>query len=124
LGGYRNPTLDPFNYATVPGFPNNGQQNHYILNGDYYHNFTPNVVNEFRAFTQRTCQLQDQVGSKLPTASELGFGVTPDNPTGPPNMWFDTGLQVGFSENGPTTFANNTFGFDPRIIQLALRLSF
>ena len=26
-------------------------------------------------------------------------------------MWFDNGLQVGFSENGPTSFANNTFGF-------------
>lgn len=111
LGGFRNPTLNPFQYATVPGFPNNSQANHYILNGDYYHNFTPNVVNEFRAYTQRTYQLQDKVGTKLPTAADLGFGVTPDNPTGPPNMWFDTGLQVGFSEVGPTTFANNTFGF-------------
>ena len=111
MGGYRNPTLNPFNYSTVPGFPNISQLNHYLLNGDYYHNFTPNVVNEFRAYTQRTYQLQDKVGAKLPTASELGFGTIPDNPTGPPNMWFDTGLQVGFSENGPTTFANNTFGF-------------
>jgi outer membrane receptor protein involved in Fe transport len=111
LGGFRNPTLNPFVYSTVPGFPNLGQLNHYLLNGDYYHNFTPNVVNEFRAYTQRTYELQDKVGLKLPTAGDLGFGVTPDNPTGPPNMWFDTGLQVGFSENGPTTFANNTFGF-------------
>ncbi|MGB7846980.1 MAG: TonB-dependent receptor [Candidatus Acidiferrum sp.] len=111
LGGFRGPRLDPFNYATVPGFPNLGQRNHYILNGNYYHTFTPNVVNEFRAYTQRTYELQDKVGRKLPTASDLGIGITPDNPTGPPNLWFDTGLLVGFSENGPTTFANNTFGF-------------
>ena len=26
-------------------------------------------------------------------------------------MWFDNGLQVGPSEAGPTTFADNTFGF-------------
>src|SRR5439155_5465211 len=32
------------------------------------------------------------------------------NPTGPPNLWFDSGLLVGFSEQGPTKFANNTFG--------------
>ncbi len=111
LGGYRNPTLDPFNYSTGPGFPNTGKVNHYILNGNYYHTFTPNVVNEFRAYTQRTYQVQDNVGVNLPNAADLGFGVTPDNPTGPVNMWFDTGLQIGFSENGPTTFANNTFGF-------------
>jgi hypothetical protein len=55
--------------------------------------------------------LNDQVGAKLPTASQLGIGTTPDNPTGPPNIFFDNGLEVGFSENGPTTYANNTFGF-------------
>jgi Carboxypeptidase regulatory-like domain/TonB-dependent Receptor Plug Domain len=111
FGGHKNPQLNPFQYSTVPGFPNVGFNNDYFLNGTYYHTFTPNVVNEFRGFTQRASSLQDKVGRNLPTAADLGIGVTPDNPTGPPNMWFDTGLQVGFSENGPTTFANNTFGF-------------
>ncbi len=110
IGGSRNPTLDPFVYSTTPGFPNNGKINHYFLNGQYYHTFTPNVVNEFRAFTQRVYRLQDQVGSNQPTAADLGFGVTPDNPTGPPNMFFDNGAEVGFSVNGPTSFSNNTFG--------------
>jgi outer membrane receptor protein involved in Fe transport len=111
LGGFRNPVLDPFNYSTIPGFPNLGQNNNYLLNGTYYRTFTPNVVNEFRAYTQRNWHVQDNVGSKLPTAAQLGTGVTPDNPTGPPNIYFDNGFQAGFSVQGPTTFANNTFGF-------------
>jgi hypothetical protein len=111
LGGSRAPSLNPFPYSTVPGFPDTSFINTYLLNGTYYHTFTTNVVNEFRGFTQRSSSAQGLPVGKLPTAAELGIGVTPDNPTGPPNMWFDNGLQVGPSEVGPTTFADNTFGF-------------
>jgi outer membrane receptor protein involved in Fe transport len=124
LGGSRNPTLDPFNYSTVPGFPNLGQNNNYFLNGTYYHTFTLNVVNEFRGFTQRNWHVQDRVGATLPTASQLGVGITPDNPTGPPNIYFDNGFQAGFSENGPTSFANNTFGFTDTITWVRGRHNF
>jgi outer membrane receptor protein involved in Fe transport len=111
LGGERNPFVNPFVYSTGPGFPNGGHNNSYLLNGTYYHTFTPNVVNEFRGFTQRLQALQDSIGRKLPSAADLGIGVTPDNPTGPPNLFFDNGAEYGFSVQGPTTFANNTFGF-------------
>jgi len=124
VGGVRNPFLDPFNYATVPGFPNLGQANNYFLNGTYYHTFTTNVVNEFRAYTQRNWRFQDKVGAKLPTAADLGIGVTPDNPTGPPNIYFDNGFQAGFSVNGPTSFANNTFGFTDTITWMRGRHNF
>ena len=111
LGGNRNPVVNSFQYSTGPGFPNGGFNHNYILNGTFYHTFTPNVVNEFRGFTQRASVLQDSIGRKLPTATDLGIGVTPDNPTGPPNLYFGNGAQYGFSVGGPTTFANNTFGF-------------
>jgi hypothetical protein len=111
LGGSRNPTLNPFPYSSVPGFPDTGFLHTYLLNGTYYHSFTTNVVNEFRGFTQRSSSAQGFPVGKLPTAADLGIGITPDNPTGPPNMYFDNGLQVGPSEAGPTTFADNTFGF-------------
>ena len=110
LGGYRNPTLDPFNFATVPGFPDLGRTNNYFLSGNYVRTISPNLVNEFRAFTQRNYHQQDSPGRKLPTYSDLGINISSDLPTGPPNLWFDSGLYVGFSEHGPTTFANNTFG--------------
>jgi hypothetical protein len=112
LGGFRGPTLDPFNFATTPGFPDSGHTNNYFGNLAYTRTITPNLVNELRLYAQRNNHLQDQPAAKLPTAAELGVGTTPDNPTGPPNLYFnDSGMLVGFSENGPTSIIDNTYGF-------------
>jgi outer membrane receptor protein involved in Fe transport len=111
LGGVRNPTLSPFQFATVPGAPNLGQSNSYYSNAAYIHTFTPNLLNEFRLFLQRNNGLQDKPGAKLPSAAQLGIGVTPDDPQGPPNLLFDSGFSVGYSENGPTDIIDTTFGF-------------
>jgi len=124
LGGYRNPTLDPFNFATVPGFPDVGRTNNYFLSGNYSRTITPNLVNELRAFTQRNYHQQDFPGSKLPTYADLGINISSDLPTGPPNLWFDSGLLVGFSEKGPTTFANNTFGLTDTVSYIHGRHNF
>jgi hypothetical protein len=111
LGGFRNPQLNPFPFATVSGFADNAQDNNYYTSAAYSHVFTPNVVNEFRLYLQRNNSLQDKPANKLPTASLLGVGITQDDPQGPPNLLFDNGLAAGFSEQGPTTLINNTFGF-------------
>ena len=111
LGGIRNPQLNPFQFATAPGFPNLTQNNNYFANAAYSHVFTANLVNEFRLFVQRNNFLQGQVAATLPNAAALGIGTTPDNPVGPPNLLFDNGLSLGFSEQGPTSLVNNTFGF-------------
>src|SRR5208282_6935847 len=50
-----------------------------------------------------------------PTASALNINTHPDNPTGPPNLFFDTGLDVGFDEHGPTTEINNTYGYSDTV---------
>ncbi len=111
LGGIRNPQLNSFLFATVPGFPDTTKNNNYFGNLAYTRTFTPNMVNELRLFVQRNNTLQSQPASKLPTAADLGIGTTPDNSTGPPNILFDNGLSLGFSEQGPTALINNTFGF-------------
>jgi len=113
LAGYRNPQLSPFVYATVPGYPDNYQYNDYFGGVTYSHTFSANLVNEFRLFIQRNNHQQGKPSGPNTafTASALGIGITPDNPTGPPNILFDNGLSLGYSEQGPTSLINNTFGF-------------
>ena len=111
LGGFRNPQLNPFQFATVPGSPNISQNNSYYSNAAYTHTFTPSLLNEFRLFLQRNNDLQDKPGVKLPVATQLGIGIHQDDPQGPPNLWFDNGFLVGFSEQGPTNLVDTTFGF-------------
>jgi hypothetical protein len=117
LGGHKNPVLDPFNFATVPGYSDSSHYNSYFANAAYSRTITASLLSEFRLFVQRYQEQHDQpIGSfSSSTASSLGFGTTPDHPTGPPNLLFDNGLSIGYSEQGPTTFANTTFGFTEAI---------
>jgi outer membrane receptor protein involved in Fe transport len=111
LGGFRNPQLNPFQFASVPGTPNTTQNNNYYANVAYTHTFSPTVLNEFRLFLQRSNYFKDKPGVKLPTASQLNIGINQDDPQGPPNLWFDNNFYVGFSEQGPTDEVDTTFGF-------------
>jgi outer membrane receptor protein involved in Fe transport len=111
IGGFRNPQINPFQFASVPGTPNISQINSYYTNVAHTHTFSPNVLNEFRLFLQRNNNLQDKPGVKLPVASQLGIGIHQDDPQGPPNLWFDNNFYVGFSEQGPTNLVDTTFGF-------------
>ena len=113
LGGFRNPETLPFSYATVPGFSDTSQTNNYFGNATYSHTFTVNLVNEFRLFVQRnSLKLYIPQGANTSlTASALGVGITPDNPSGPPNILFNNGLAIGYDEDGPSSLVNNTFGF-------------
>jgi outer membrane receptor protein involved in Fe transport len=111
LGGFRNPQLNPFQFATVPGTPNTTQNNNYYTSAAYTRTFSPNLLNEFRLFLQRSNFFQDKPAVKLPNASQLNIGIVQDDPVGPPNLFFDNGMQVGFSEQGPTDLVDTTFGF-------------
>lgn len=112
LGQNRNPTLTPFSGGSfVRGFPVEGNGTQSFANIGYTKVFSPNVLNDFRFTAQRNNALNAAPGRQLPTASQLGIGITPDNPTGPPRLSFDNGLVIGFSPQGPTRLIDNSFNF-------------
>ena len=109
--GYRSSTtLNPFAYANVSGFPDQTTASQSFGNFAYTKTFSPEVLNEFRFTAQRNNNFQQSPAAKLPTASQLGIGITPDNPTGPPAIdLLGSGLSLGFSPNGPTALIDNTY---------------
>src|SRR5580658_3080630 len=114
LHGYRQNQLNPNGLGNPSGnggtYNNGFGGNRYLGSVAYTKTLSPVMVNEFRFSAQRNDIRQDYPGSKLPTASELGVGLTPDQPTGPPILCFyDDGYCTGFSPNGPTQLINNTY---------------
>lgn len=106
-----NGTLNPFPFATVPGFASRNTANYYFTNIGYTRIISPTLLNEFHFVTHRGNALHDTPVNKLPTPASLGIGITPDVATGPTNLFFDTGLSIGESENGPTRYVENTFSW-------------
>jgi hypothetical protein len=111
IGLNRTPFSDPFPFASVPGFPSLTVANYYYTNIGYTRVFSPTLLNEFHFVTHRSNFLSQTPSKHLPIPSALGIGVTPDVPTGPTNLLFDTGLALGNGENGPTRFVENTFSW-------------
>jgi len=107
------PTLQPFsNGSNVVGFPDTYQTNTYYGGLTYTHTFTPALLNELRVTAQRLDHTQAFPATTEPTASQLGVNITPDQPTGPPIIGFlGSGLNIGFSPQGPTTEIDNTYAF-------------
>ncbi|MGA7928337.1 MAG: carboxypeptidase regulatory-like domain-containing protein [Candidatus Sulfotelmatobacter sp.] len=103
--------VNPFPYASVPGFPSHTEANYYFANLAYTRIFSPALLNEFHFVAHRSNYLQDEPGNSLPSGPDLGVNITPDLATGPTNVFFDNGFQIGPSENGPTRFVENTFSW-------------
>jgi hypothetical protein len=111
VGLNRTPFSNPFPFATVPGFPSLTVANYYYTNIGYTRIFSPTLINEFHFVSHRSNYLQDATINQLPGPSSLGIDVRPDVVTGPTNLFFDTGLSLGNSENGPTRYVENTFSW-------------
>jgi hypothetical protein len=110
-----NGTLNPFPFATVPGFASRNKFNYYFTNVDYTRIISTTLLNDFHFVTHRSNELADTPLAQLPTPQSLGIGITPDQATGPTNLFFDTGLQLGESEAGPTRYVENTFSWTDAI---------
>ena len=104
-------TFNPAPFASVPGFPSTNKKDYYFVNLAYTRIISPTLLNEFHFVVHRTNFLHDEPGVKLPTGPQLGIDITPDLATGPTNIYFDTGMFLGPSENGPTRFIENTFSW-------------
>jgi Carboxypeptidase regulatory-like domain/TonB-dependent Receptor Plug Domain len=111
IGVNRTPFSTPLDFATVPGFTSLTVANYYYTNIGYTRVFSPTLLNEFHFITHRSNYLSDTPAKALPAPSTFGVAVTPDVPTGPTNLFFDTGLSIGNSENGPTRYVENTFSW-------------
>src|ERR1035437_5090453 len=111
IGVSRVPSTNPFPFATAPGYPSRTVANYYYVNLGYPRIVSPNLLNDFHFVSHRSNYLSDIPANHLPTGPSLGIGITPDLATGPTNIYFDNGFQIGPSENGPTRYVENTFSW-------------
>ena len=107
-------TTSPFANANVTGYTSASFGQTYSASINYSHVFTPSILNEARITAVRNTPTQAAPITPLDkvTPAVLGINITPDLVTGPPELYFyGTGLNIGFSGNGPTTFANTVYAY-------------
>ncbi|HLJ86169.1 MAG TPA: TonB-dependent receptor [Candidatus Angelobacter sp.] len=117
FGGNHSNLLNPYGdgVATVPGFDDTTRNNISFFSAGYTRTVSPSILNEFRFTAQRQLLNQEQPVQNLPGPQQLGFLINPDANVGPPVIVFNSGLSLGFSENGPTQFADTTFAYSDNL---------
>jgi hypothetical protein len=112
LGFSRFSAMTPFFETNVAGFPISDIQNEYFLNLAHTRAFSPTFFLESRFTATREFRVFERPAARQPGPADLGVGVTPDLVTGPPNLTFlQTGMKIGFGNNGPANLASNTFTY-------------
>ena len=105
-------TTSPFGNASVPGYTSASFTQTYSGNITYTHTFTPSLFNELRVSAVRSTPTVRSPTSSLSSPASLGIQITPDLTTGPTDLYFyQSGLTVGFSPNGPTSYANTVYSY-------------
>ena len=114
FSAHDNETTYPYSFSNVNGYTAANFLQTYSGNINYTHVFTPSLLNEARITAVRSSSSQATPTTALSkvTASDLGINITPDQATGPPELWFyGTNLYVGFDYSGPTSFANTIYAY-------------
>jgi hypothetical protein len=104
----------PFAFSNVTGYTSADFEQTYSGNINYTHVFTPSLLNEARVTAVRSTPNDRTPTTALSkvTPADLGINITPDQVTGPPELWFQgTNLFTGFDYGGPTTFANTVYAY-------------
>ncbi len=109
VGDNKEPILNPFFGANVPGFSSAQTVWDYFANIGYTKTFSPALLNEFHATGQRW-RNTTVPASHPPVPAALGVNIQSDAPLGSPNLYFASGLSVGFDPN-VTWKADNTYAF-------------
>jgi len=108
--GYnKEPILNPFFGANVPGFSSAATTWDYFANIGYTKTFSPTILNEFHVTAQRWYQTTVPA-SHPPAIDALGINIPSDDPFGPAQIFFATGMVIGFDPNVHWK-ADNTYAF-------------
>jgi hypothetical protein len=98
LGSNKEPILNPFFGANVPGFTSASTTWDYFANIGYTKTISRTTLNELHATGQRWSNTTVPT-SHPPLPSALGININSDAALGPPNVYFNSGLSIGFDPN-------------------------
>lgn len=120
MGMNRSPVTSPFSTigysSNTPGLPYRNNTHSKLISASYTKIFSPRIINELRGGAQRNNGLRGEPVGNVPKPADLGMALTPDLPTGPPILWFNSGLTVGAPAQGPTNLISNTFNLSESLI--------
>ena len=109
MGYNKEPIINPFFGANVPGFSSAASTWDYFANIGYAKTISATMLNEFHATGQRWYQ-KTVPASHPPALAALGINIQSDDPFGPAQLFFASGMVVGFDPNVHWK-ADNTYAF-------------
>jgi outer membrane receptor protein involved in Fe transport len=106
LGSDKEPILNPFFGANIPGFTAADTNWVYFGNLNYTKTISLSTLNEVLITAQRFHETALPT-SHLPTPTQLGVNIQSDDPFGPPSLAFASGMNLGFNPNVTWKSDNN-----------------